>query len=68
MLRYGTLQGTVLGVEVVLANGIVCDVLSKMRKDNTGYHIKNLMIGSEGTLGVVTAGESAERRFVSLEL
>lgn len=54
LLRYGSLHGTVLGVEAVLADGTVIDCLSTMRKDNTGYDLKQLFIGSEGTLGVVT--------------
>jgi D-2-hydroxyglutarate dehydrogenase len=54
LLRYGSLHGTVLGVEAVLADGTVIDCLSKMRKDNTGYDLKQLFIGSEGTLGLVT--------------
>uniref|UniRef100_A0A8B9JGU0 D-2-hydroxyglutarate dehydrogenase, mitochondrial n=2 Tax=Astyanax mexicanus TaxID=7994 RepID=A0A8B9JGU0_ASTMX len=55
LLRYGSLRGTVLGLEVVLADGRVLDCLSTLRKDNTGYDLKQLFIGSEGTLGVVTA-------------
>ncbi|TMW56256.1 hypothetical protein Poli38472_008904 [Pythium oligandrum] len=54
LLRYGSLHGTVLGVEAVLADGTVVDALSTMRKDNTGYDLKQLFIGSEGTLGVIT--------------
>lgn len=54
LLRYGSLHGTVLGIEAVLADGTVVDCLSTMRKDNTGYDLKQLFIGSEGTLGVVT--------------
>ncbi|TYZ64642.1 hypothetical protein PybrP1_000409 [[Pythium] brassicae (nom. inval.)] len=54
LLRYGSLHGSVLGVEAVLADGTVLDCLSAMRKDNTGYDLKQLFIGSEGTLGVVT--------------
>jgi len=54
-LRYGSLHGTVLGLEAVLADGTVLDGLSTLRKDNTGYDLKQLFIGSEGTLGVVTA-------------
>ncbi|CAI5737524.1 unnamed protein product [Hyaloperonospora brassicae] len=54
LLRYGSLHGTVLGIEAVLADGTVFDGLSTMRKDNTGYDLKQLFIGSEGTLGVVT--------------
>ncbi|KAI1283192.1 D-2-hydroxyglutarate dehydrogenase, mitochondrial [Halotydeus destructor] len=53
-LRYGSLHGTVTGLEVVLANGSVLDLMSSMRKDNTGYDLKQLFIGSEGTLGVIT--------------
>lgn len=54
-LRYGSLHGSVLGVEVVLADGTILDLLSTLRKDNTGYDLKQLFIGSEGTLGMVTA-------------
>ncbi|CAE6526506.1 unnamed protein product [Rhizoctonia solani] len=55
VLRYGSLHGSVLGLEVVLPNGEILDQLSTMRKDNTGYDLKQLFIGAEGTLGVVTA-------------
>ena len=54
VLRYGNFHGNVLGVEAVLANGQVLDLMSDFKKDNTGYHLKHLFIGSEGTLGVVT--------------
>ncbi|XP_074515919.1 D-2-hydroxyglutarate dehydrogenase, mitochondrial isoform X1 [Sebastes fasciatus] len=54
LLRYGSLHGTVLGLEVVLADGRVLDCLATLRKDNTGYDLKQLFIGSEGTLGVIT--------------
>lgn len=54
LLRYGSLRGSVVGIEAVGADGEVIDCLSSLRKDNTGYDIKQLMIGSEGTLGVVT--------------
>ncbi|KAF5921543.1 D-2-hydroxyglutarate dehydrogenase, mitochondrial isoform X1 [Diceros bicornis minor] len=54
-LRYGSLRGTVLGLEVVLADGSVLNCLTSLRKDNTGYDLKQLFIGSEGTLGVITA-------------
>ncbi|DBA00525.1 TPA: hypothetical protein N0F65_006429 [Lagenidium giganteum] len=54
LLRYGSLHGSVLGVEAVLADGTVIDCLSTMRKDNTGFDLKQLFIGSEGTLGVIT--------------
>ncbi|KAL4624738.1 D-2-hydroxyglutarate dehydrogenase, mitochondrial isoform X1 [Arapaima gigas] len=55
LLRYGSLRGTVLGLEVVLANGTILNLLTNLRKDNTGYDLKQLFIGSEGTLGVITA-------------
>jgi D-2-hydroxyglutarate dehydrogenase len=54
LLRYGSLHGSVLGLEAVLADGAVLDTLSVLRKDNTGYDLKQLFIGSEGTLGIVT--------------
>eukprot|EP01147_Barroeca_monosierra_P004206 gene4206-6552_t len=54
-LRYGSLHGTVLGMEVVLADGTILNTLSGLRKDNTGYDLKQLFIGSEGTLGVITS-------------
>lgn len=53
-LRYGSLRGNILGVEAVLADGQVVDSLSALRKDNTGYGLPQLFIGSEGTLGVIT--------------
>jgi len=55
LLRYGSLHGSVLGVEVVLADGGKLDLLRTLRKDNTGIDLKQLFVGSEGTLGVVTA-------------
>jgi FAD/FMN-containing dehydrogenase len=51
LLRYGSLHGSVLGVEVVLADGTVLDLLRQLRKDNTGYDLKQLFIGAEGSLG-----------------
>lgn len=54
LLRYGSLHGSVLGVEAVLASGEVVDCMTAMKKDNTGYDLKHLFIGSEGTLGIVT--------------
>lgn len=50
--RYGSLHGTVLGLEVVLADGTVLDMLSTLRKDNTGLDLKHLFIGAEGALGL----------------
>ena len=55
VLRYGNARDLVLGLEVVLANGHVLDLLRSLRKDNTGYDLKQLFIGAEGTLGVITA-------------
>uniref|UniRef100_A0A8C1Y7K3 D-2-hydroxyglutarate dehydrogenase n=1 Tax=Cyprinus carpio TaxID=7962 RepID=A0A8C1Y7K3_CYPCA len=55
LLHYGTLQRTVLGLEVVLADGWILNCLATLRKDNTGYDLKQLFIGSEGTLGIITA-------------
>ncbi|XP_065852476.1 D-2-hydroxyglutarate dehydrogenase, mitochondrial [Euphorbia lathyris] len=54
LVRYGSLHGNVLGLETVLANGDVLDMLGTLRKDNTGYDLKHLFIGSEGSLGIVT--------------
>mmetsp|Transcript_49159 Transcript_49159/g.124742 ORF Transcript_49159/g.124742 Transcript_49159/m.124742 type:complete len:539 (-) Transcript_49159:195-1811(-) len=54
LLRYGSLHGTVLGAEFVLADGTIVDTMSKMRKDNTGSYLRQLVIGSEGTLGIIT--------------
>ncbi|KAG2190258.1 hypothetical protein INT46_010883 [Mucor plumbeus] len=54
LLRYGSLHGTVLGLEVVLPDGTILDNMSTLRKDNTGYDLKQLFIGSEGTIGVIT--------------
>ncbi len=55
VLRYGSARALVLGIEVVLADGRVLDMLRTLRKDNTGYDLKQLFIGAEGTLGVITA-------------
>lgn len=54
VLRYGNMRDLVLGVEVVLADGQIWNGLRGLRKDNTGYDLKQLFIGSEGTLGIVT--------------
>ena len=55
VLKYGSARNLVLGLEVVLADGRVLDLLRTLRKDNTGYDLKQLFIGAEGTLGVITA-------------
>jgi len=55
VLRYGNARDLVLGLEVVLPDGRIWNGLSKLRKDNTGYDLKQLFIGAEGTLGIITA-------------
>src|SRR5689334_14154768 len=54
-LAYGVAREMALGVEVVLADGRVLNLLSKLKKDNTGYDLRNMFIGAEGTLGIITA-------------
>jgi len=54
-LAYGVAREMALGVEVVLADGRILNSLSKLKKDNTGYDLRNLFIGAEGTLGIITA-------------
>ncbi|KAF2246293.1 D-lactate dehydrogenase-like protein 2 [Trematosphaeria pertusa] len=54
LLRYGSLHGNVLGIEAVLPDGTVIDDLLELRKNNTGYDIKQLFIGGEGTIGIIT--------------
>jgi FAD/FMN-containing dehydrogenase len=55
VLRFGTARDLVLGLEVVLADGRVLDLMTGLRKDNTGYDLKQLFLGAEGTLGIITA-------------
>ena len=55
VLRYGNARDLCLGVEAVLPDGTVMHGLKRLRKDNTGYDLKDLLIGSEGTLGIITA-------------
>ena len=55
VLAYGNARDLCLGLEVVLADGRVLNMLKTLRKDNTGYDLKNLFIGAEGTLGIITA-------------
>ena len=55
VLRYGSTRALCLGLEVVLADGRVLDLMSALHKDNSGYDLRDLFIGAEGTLGVITA-------------
>lgn len=55
VVRYGNTRALCLGLEVVLADGRIMNLMSELRKDNTGYDLKDLFIGAEGTLGVITA-------------
>jgi FAD/FMN-containing dehydrogenase len=55
VLRYGNARALTLGLEVVLADGRVLNLMSGLHKDNTGYDLKQLFIGAEGTLGIITA-------------
>ncbi|WP_420547346.1 FAD-binding oxidoreductase [Curvivirga sp.] len=55
VLRYGNTRDLVLGIEAVMPNGEIWNGLRSLRKDNTGYDLKHLLIGSEGTLGIITA-------------
>jgi len=55
VLRYGMARDLVLGLEVVLADGRVLDTMTGLRKDNTGYDLKQIFLGAEGTLGIITA-------------
>ncbi|MES2535727.1 MAG: FAD-binding oxidoreductase [Pseudomonadota bacterium] len=55
VLRYGNARDLTLGLEVVLADGRILNILRALRKDNTGYDLKQLFIGAEGTLGIITA-------------
>jgi FAD/FMN-containing dehydrogenase len=74
VIAYGNARDLVLGLEVVLADGRILSDLSKLRKDNTGYDLKHLFMGSEGTLGIITAAvlklypkpRSMETAFVGL--
>jgi D-lactate dehydrogenase (cytochrome) len=53
-LKYGSLHGNTIGLRAVLADGRILDTLNSHRKDNTGYDLKQLFIGAEGTLGIIT--------------
>ena len=75
-LAYGVAREMALGLEVVLADGRILNVLSKLKKDNTGYDLRNLFIGAEGTLGIITAAtlklfpkpRAIETAFVGLQI
>ena len=54
VVRYGNTRDLCLGIEVVLPNGDIMDLMSQLHKDNTGYNLKHLVIGAEGTLGIIT--------------
>ena len=74
VIAYGNARDLALGLEVVLADGRILSDLSKLKKNNTGYDLKNLFIGSEGTLGIITAAvlklfpkpQSVETAFIGL--
>jgi FAD/FMN-containing dehydrogenase len=55
--RYGSMRANTLGMKAVMADGTVLDMMSSVRKDNTGYDLKSLLVGSEGTLGMITEAE-----------
>lgn len=55
VLRYGNTRDLVLGIEAVLPDGSVMDIMSELHKDNSGYDLRHLLIGAEGTLGIITA-------------
>jgi FAD/FMN-containing dehydrogenase len=55
VLRYGNMRDLVLGLEVVLADGRIWNGMRSLRKDNTGYDLKHMFVGAEGTLGIITA-------------
>ncbi|MGB0959459.1 MAG: FAD-binding oxidoreductase [Halocynthiibacter sp.] len=55
VLRYGNTRDLCLGVEAVLPDGTIINALRRVRKDNTGYDLRNLLVGSEGSLGIITA-------------
>ncbi len=54
VVRYGSTRGLCLGIEVVLADGRIMDLMTELHKDNSGYDLRNLFVGAEGTLGIIT--------------
>ena len=54
VIKHGSFRSHILGIEVVLANGEILNMRSRIHKDNTGYNLKDLFIGCEGTLGIIT--------------
>lgn len=54
VLKYGSISKNIVGLEVVLADGTILDMTSTLIKDNSGYNLNSLFIGSEGTLGIIT--------------
>ena len=67
VLRYGNARDLCLGIEAVTADGQIYEGLRGLRKDNTGYDLRNLMIGSEGTLGIITSAALTQHHFPQLK-
>ena len=55
VIKYGTIRQNILGIEAVLPDGIIYNSLKNVKKNNPGFDLKHLLIGSEGTLGIITA-------------
>src|SRR6185369_4026489 len=66
VLRYGSAGDLCLGLEVVTSDGEIWDGLRTLRKDNSGYHLRDVFIGAEGTLGIITAAALAAQEFLHL--
>lgn len=67
LIKYGPLKAHVLGLEVVTPTGEILNLQNKMRKDNTGFDLKQLFIGSEGTLGIITKANIAAFKLDALK-